>query len=209
MTESRVQIKFGTDGWRAVIAQEFTYVNVERVAQAYADFLRNEASSEQQPLVVIGFDRRFLSEKFAARAAEVMAGNGFRIASFTEAQPTPLISWAVKDLGANGGVMITASHNPANFNGFKIKAPWGGSAAPETTRQVENLVDANPPKRAAVADDGHELLEPVIDRYREQIASYVDLERLKRAAGKSDRRSDAWFRGPLGGEFLVWRHVVG
>ena len=184
MTESRVQIKFGTDGWRAVIAREFTYVNVERVAQAYADFLRNEAGSEQQPFVVIGFDRRFLSEKFAARAAEVMAGNGFRIASFSEAQPTPLISWAVKDLGAHGGIMITASHNPATFNGFKIKAPWGGSAAPETTRQVENLVDANPPKRASVTDDGHQLLEPVIDRYRQQIASYVDLERLKSANGK-------------------------
>lgn len=184
MSEARVEIKFGTDGWRAVIAREFTYENVERVAQAYADFLRNEAGSEQQPFVVIGFDRRFLSEKFAARAAEVMAGNGFRIALFGAAQPTPLISWAVKDLGANGGVMITASHNPANFNGFKIKAPWGGSAAPETTRQVENLVDATPPKRAAVSDDGHELLEPATERYRQQIASYIDLDRLKHASGK-------------------------
>ena len=79
----------------------------------------------------------------------------FEIALFTEAQPTPLISWAVKDLEAAGGVMITASHNPANFNGFKIKAPWGGSAAPETTREVEKLVDATPPKRATVSDDGH------------------------------------------------------
>ena len=184
MTDSPVQIKFGTDGWRAVIAREFTYANVERVAQAYADFLGQEAGSGQQPFVVVGFDRRFLSEKFAARVAEVMAGNGFRIASFTEAQPTPLISWAVRELGANGGVMITASHNPANFNGFKIKAPWGGSAAPETTRQVENLVDATSPKRAAVTDDGHQLLEPVIESYRRQIASYVDLERLKAAAGK-------------------------
>ncbi|HSK62598.1 MAG TPA: hypothetical protein VK893_02115, partial [Pyrinomonadaceae bacterium] len=182
MTESRVQIKFGTDGWRAVIAREFTYVNVERVAQAYADFLKRETDST--PFVVIGYDRRFLSEKFAARAAEVMVGNGFRIALFGDAQPTPLISWAVKDLGANGGIMITASHNPANFNGFKIKAPWGGSAAPETTRQVENLVDATPRKRAAVGDDGRELLEPAIDRYRQQIASYIDLERLKNASGK-------------------------
>ena len=184
MTDSPVEIKFGTDGWRAVIAREFTYANVERVAQAYADFLIKEAGSGQTPFVVIGFDRRFLSEKFAARAAEVMAGNGFRIASFTDAQPTPLISWAVRELGANGGVMITASHNPANFNGFKIKAPWGGSAAPETTRQVENLVDATQPKRAAVTDDGRQLLEPIIESYRRQIASYVDLERLKAAAGK-------------------------
>ena len=183
MTESRVQIKFGTDGWRAVIAREFTYVNVERVAQAYADFLKQEAG-EGQPFVVIGFDRRFLSENFAARAADVMAGNGCKIALFADAQPTPLISWAVKDLGATGGVMITASHNPANFNGFKIKAPWGGSAAPETTQQVENLVDVTPPKRADVTDDGHQLLEAPTARYREQIASYVDLDRLKSAAGK-------------------------
>jgi phosphomannomutase len=184
VTESRVQIKFGTDGWRAVIAREFTFVNVERVAQAYADFLSREAGAGQQPFVVIGFDRRFLSEKFAARAAEVMVGNGFRIALFTEAQPTPLISWAVKDLSATGGVMITASHNPANFNGFKIKARWGGSAAPETTREVENLVDATPPKRATIAEDGHQLLEPAIDRYHKQIASYVDLDRLKGASGQ-------------------------
>ena len=184
MNDSRVEIKFGTDGWRAVIAREFTYVNVERVAQAYADFLRKEAGSEQQPFVVIGYDRRFLSENFAARAAEVMAGNGFRIALFNEAQPTPLISWAVKDLGANGGVMITASHNPANFNGFKIKAPWGGSAAPETTRKVENLVDATAPKRAIVTGDGCELLGPAIERYHKQIASYIDLDRLKNASGK-------------------------
>lgn len=184
MSDSPVQIKFGTDGWRAIIAREFTFVNVERVAQAYADFLTREAGHGNKPFVVIGFDRRFLSEKFAARTAEVMAGNGFKIALFSEAQPTPLISWAVKDLGATGGVMITASHNPANFNGFKIKAPWGGSAPPETTRAVEQLVDATAPKKAEVADDGHELLEAPTARYREQIASYVDLERLKNASGK-------------------------
>ncbi len=185
MSEAPVQIKFGTDGWRAVIAREFTFVNVERVAQAYADLLLREAgSSGKKPFVVIGYDRRFLSEKFAARTAEVMVGNGFRVSLFTDAQPTPLISWAVKDLGATGGVMITASHNPANFNGFKIKAPWGGSAAPETTREVEQLVDATPPKRADVSDDGHALLEPSIERYRAQVASYVDLDRLKKALGK-------------------------
>ena len=184
MSDAPVQIKFGTDGWRAVIAREFTFANVERVAQAYADFLTRAAGAGTQPFVVIGFDRRFLSEKFAARAAEVMVANGLKIALFTDAQPTPLISWGVKDLGATGGVMITASHNPANFNGFKIKAPWGGSAAPETTREVEKLVDATPAKRAEVKDDGHALLEPVVDRYREQIAAYVDLERLKSASGK-------------------------
>jgi phosphomannomutase len=179
-----VQIKFGTDGWRAIIAREFTFANVERVAQAYADYVTQQAGPGTQPFVVIGFDRRFLSERFAARTAEVMVANGFKIALFTDAQPTPLISWAVKDLGATGGVMITASHNPPNFNGFKIKAPWGGSAPPETTREVEKLVDTTPPKRADVDDDGHQQLEPSIDRYRRQMASYVDLDKLKSASGK-------------------------
>ncbi|MEP6635917.1 MAG: phosphoglucomutase/phosphomannomutase family protein [Acidobacteriota bacterium] len=180
------QIKFGTDGWRAIIAHEFTFENLERVAQAYSDYLasnRGDSDAGAAALVVVGYDRRFLSEHFAQRAAEVLAGNGFRVAVFPEAQPTPLISWAVKDLAAIGGVVITASHNPADFNGFKIKAPWGGSAAPETTSAVEKLVDANPAKRGHVSTDGTDLLKPAIETYRKQIAGYIDLDRLKSAAG--------------------------
>ena len=139
----------------------------------------SKAIEETPALVVVGYDRRFLSEQFAQRAAEVMVGNGFRIALFQEAAPTPLISWAVKELRASGGIVLTASHNPPDFNGFKIKAPWGGSAAPETTAAVEALVDANPAKRGAFTSDGHELLEPAIKSYREQIASYIDLDRLR------------------------------
>ncbi len=172
-------IKFGTDGWRAVIAREYTYENLERVAQAYADYLKETGGSK---LVVVGYDRRFSSENFAQRAAEVLAGNGFEIALFNEATPTPLISWAVKELKAPGGVVITASHNPADFNGFKIKAPWGGSAAPETTSAVEQLVDANPPKRADVSSDTHAHLEPAIESYKSQIGSYIDLERLRKSS---------------------------
>lgn len=210
MSEGLAPIKFGTDGWRAIIAGEFTFANLERVAQAYADFLAttldesllnqlvavgqissDEAKSLQfrgviseavrgaPPLVIIGYDRRFLSEHFARRAAEVMVGNGLDIALFPEAAPTPLISWAVKELRASGGIVLTASHNPPEFNGFKIKAPWGGSAAPETTAAVETLVDNNPTKRSAFSSDGRELLEPAIKSYRKQIASYIDLERLR------------------------------
>jgi phosphomannomutase len=204
------QIKFGTDGWRAVIAADYTFANVERLAQAYADYLKfNKEQSLVDQLVdvgqlskdeaedsmfrnvlkkavasafqleIIGFDRRFLSEAFAKRAAEVLAGNGLKIALFSEAAPTPVISWAVKYLGASGGVVITASHNPPEFNGFKIKAPWGGSADPGITLAVEKLLDASPPKRADVSADGHELLEPAIASYREQIASYIDLDRIR------------------------------
>ncbi len=172
------KIKFGTDGWRAVIARDYTFANLERVTQAYADYLLGQTES---PFVVVGYDRRFLSQEFAARAAEVLAGNGVRVSCFNEAVPTPLISWAVKQLGADGGVVITASHNPAYFNGFKIKAPWGGSAAPETTAAVEKLVDANPPRKAAVPANSDELLAPVLESYRAQIAAYIDLDRLRNA----------------------------
>jgi phosphomannomutase len=163
----RTEIKFGTDGWRAIIADGFTFANLERVAQAYADYLTQttqaastsdagERTSQAQPdaawpanmLTVVGYDRRFLSEQFARRAAEILAGNGFQVAIFDDAVPTPLISWAVREQRALGGVVITASHNPAEFNGFKIKAPWGGSASPEMTAAVESLLDQREPRRA-------------------------------------------------------------
>ena len=216
--EGLPSIRFGTDGWRAVIADQFTFANLERVSQAYADYLLRQhtrpaeqaltrqlvevgqvgeheaadplfgdvigqaAVQAQPPLVVVGYDRRFLSEKFAERAAEVLSGAGLRVALFDEAVPTPLVSWAVKTNGAAGGVVITASHNPGEFNGFKIKAPWGGSASPEITAGVESLLDSNPPRRRGVkAADESPLLDASITSYRAQLASYFDLGRLKAA----------------------------
>jgi phosphomannomutase len=181
LSEAKTQIRFGTDGWRAIIAREFTFANVERVSQAYADYLLSQNNETRDGLVVVGYDRRFMSEHFARRAAEVLFANGFKIALFSEAQPTPLISWCVKELSAAGGVMITASHNPAEFNGFKIKAPWGGSAAPETTAAVEKWLDVNPPKRVEFSDDGQHLLEPVTESYRAQVSAYIEIERLLEA----------------------------
>lgn len=183
MTNDLAQIKFGTDGWRAIIARDFTFANVERVAQAYADYLLSQ-SAEANQRVVVGYDRRFLSEQFARRSAEVMAGNGFATVMFEEAQPTPVISWAVKDLKAVGGIMITASHNPATFNGFKIKAPWGGSASPDTTSAVERLVDKTTPKRSAELGPQTELLEGSISRYQHQIRTYIDLDLIRKASGR-------------------------
>ena len=113
-----------------------------------------------------------------------MAGNGFETVLFNEAQPTPVISWAVKDLKAVGGIMITASHNPATFNGFKIKAPWGGSASPDTTSAVERLVDKTPPKRSAELGGGSELLEGSISRYQHQIRTYIDLDLIRNSSGR-------------------------
>ncbi len=215
MTVPLAPIRFGTDGWRAVIAREFTFANVERVAQAYADYLashredslvkqlvdveqisKEEAESglfgnvirkavpASSLRVVVGNDRRFLSEQFAHRAAEVLFGNGFQIALFQEPAPTPLISWAVKNLGAAGGVVITASHNPPDFNGFKIKASWGGSASPEITSAVEKLVDANAPKRSDLLVSGGDLLQSATDSYRSQVRSYIDIDRLRNSEAR-------------------------
>jgi len=206
--EHPTPIRFGTDGWRAVIADEFTFENVERVAQAYAEFLRQPSASafdesdahgrqtedeihapshphthaddsHARPHVVVGYDRRFLSERFAARVAEVLAGNRLAVSLFDTDVPTPLVSWAVRERGAAGGVVITASHNPAHFNGFKIKAPWGGSATPETTVAVESLVDAAPPQFAELQPEARGRLEQETESYRAQVAAYVDVGRMR------------------------------
>jgi phosphomannomutase len=187
--QSSTAIRFGTDGWRAIIAEDFTFANLERVAQAYCDFLKAEAASAVRdeslnagaPLVVIGCDRRFLSEAFARRAAEVVAGNGLRTAIFPEPVPTPIVSWVVRENAAAGGIVITASHNPPEFNGFKIKAPWGGSASPEITSKVETFVDVSRPSRRAVTEDeSQDILQTSVSTYRRQIESYIDLDLLKR-----------------------------
>ena len=147
-----MQIKFGTDGWRAVIAEDFTFANVARVAQAAADYWKSEVQSPKSkvfgfPLkVVVGYDRRFLSPQFAQTTAQMFAANGYEVILTPEPTPTPCVSFAVKSLGAVGGVMITASHNPPQFNGFKLKSHFGGSSSAETCAAVEKLLDRNPVK---------------------------------------------------------------
>jgi alpha-D-glucose phosphate-specific phosphoglucomutase len=135
-----MSIKFGTDGWRAVISDTFTFNNLRLVAQAIADYIQNEASNHQEPQVVIGFDTRFLSDRYAAEVARVMAGNGI-VAWLTRADaPTPSISYNVLEKGAAAGIMITASHNPPRYNGIKLKADYGGAASPHQTRRVEHYL---------------------------------------------------------------------
>jgi phosphomannomutase len=148
------QIKFGTDGWRAVIAEDFTFANVERVAQATADYWSAHPVPGTERKVVIGYDRRFLSDQFARRAAEVFAGNEFHAVLTAQPTPTPAVSFGVKARRAVGGVMITASHNPPIFNGFKLKAHFGGSAEPAMCQAVEALLDANPVRRSSLGKVG-------------------------------------------------------
>ncbi|HSY18536.1 MAG TPA: phosphoglucomutase/phosphomannomutase family protein [Candidatus Acidoferrales bacterium] len=137
------QIKFGTDGWRAVIAEDFTFSNVARVAQATADYWGANPVAGTERKVVIGYDRRFFSDRFAQITAGVFAGNDFQVILTPEPTPTPSVSYAVKNLKAVGGVMITASHNPPIFNGFKLKSHFGGSSGPEECKGVEGMLDQN------------------------------------------------------------------
>lgn len=135
-------IRFGTDGWRAVISDTFTFENVRLVAQAIADYVREE-SQRATPEVVVGFDTRFLSDRYAREVARVMAGNGI-VAYLTRADaPTPAVSYAIVEKGAEAGVMITASHNPPRYNGIKLKAGFGGSALPQQARRVEAILERN------------------------------------------------------------------
>lgn len=147
-----MNIKFGTDGWRAVIAEDFTFANVARVAQATADYWKANPVKGTKQLVVIGYDRRFFSDRFAQTTAEVFAGNDYDVVLTPEPTPTPSVSHAVKARNAIGGVMITASHNPPIFNGFKLKSYYGGSSDPETCKGVENCVDKKPVRSVKLAD---------------------------------------------------------
>jgi phosphomannomutase len=170
-----VKISFGTDGWRAVIGDAYTFANVERVAQALAELLARRGAEGG---VLVGYDRRFLSERFADRAAEVLAGSGLRTVLFDRATPTPIVSFEVARGGYGAGVVITASHNPAPFNGFKIKEQPGRSAAPATVREVEALVDASPARRAPL--DSIERAVPP-EAYDAAVAAIVDLDALRAA----------------------------
>jgi phosphomannomutase len=135
-------IKFGTDGWRGVIAETFTFENLRFAAQATADYFKTVEGPERG--VFIGFDVRFQSRAFALVAAEVFAGNGFRVVIMDRPYPTPYVSFEVRRRKFVGGVMITASHNPPVFNGFKVKAHFGGSATAAITARIEQNVGAEP-----------------------------------------------------------------
>lgn len=181
------QIKFGTDGWRGVIAREFTFDNLGLVAQATMDWMTREGLADQG--LVVGYDRRFLSQEFASRVAEIAAGNDIKVFLCDDVAPTPAVSWAAKALQAGAGVMITASHNPPIYNGFKIKENFGGSARPETTRLLEQIVAYNKAEGRLVRSvpfeeacrNGRIEQFDAATGYLQQLGHLVDIEAIRKA----------------------------
>lgn len=177
-------IKFGTDGWRGRIAEDYTFDNVRRCAQGFADYLQSKGLAEAG--VVIGHDKRFHAENFAATAAEIMAGNGIEVWLTEGATPTPAISYSVVDKKAGGAINITASHNPPEDCGFKVRDPDGGALAPQELRKVEERIpnraaDARTLKFDDAVSDNLITLFDASPAYVEQLARLVDLEPIKQS----------------------------
>ena len=143
------QIKFGTDGWRGVIADDYTFENVRRVASAIAAYVLQYEDARGG--VAVGYDTRFGSPQFARRVAEVIANAGIPVKLANDYTPTPAVSLAVKQQGAAGGVMVTSSHNPWNWNGVKFKGKFGGSATPAIMNKVEAELPNGAPAAASPA----------------------------------------------------------
>lgn len=159
------KIKFGTDGWRAIIAQDFTVYNVARVSKGLAEWLHANTSN---PVVVVGHDCRFGGELFANTAANVLCANGVKVLLANSFISTPMISLGVLKLNAHQGVVITASHNPPSYNGYKLKGAHGGPSSPKDIAAVEALIP-----------DEVDVPNTKISHWQEVgLLEYVDLEKL-------------------------------
>jgi len=181
-------IKFGTSGWRGIIAEDFTFPRARLVCQAIADHLKMAGGAGQG--VVIGYDTRFLSEAFAAAAAEVMAGNGIPGYFTTRDCPTPVVSFAVIKGRRGGGVNITASHNPPEYNGIKFSPAQGGPAPTPVTDAIENLLKALSPKEVKTMPLGEARDKGLVsdfdprEAYLDHLKTLVDTAALSRAGLK-------------------------
>ncbi|MGC8754486.1 MAG: phosphoglucomutase/phosphomannomutase family protein [Thermosulfidibacteraceae bacterium] len=170
-------IKFGTDGWRGIIAKDATFHNYERLTQAVSSFVKSNWPYEKG--VFIGYDTRFFSEEFAKVVASVFAGNGIKVALSARSVPTPFVTFAIKKYGYGFGVSITASHNPYNYNGFKLRTPLGGACGKEYSDIVESLIGREDIKKVDFEEALSKGLIEVKDIYRnyiEWIGSKIDLD---------------------------------
>ncbi|MFH1046646.1 MAG: phosphoglucomutase/phosphomannomutase family protein [Candidatus Omnitrophota bacterium] len=177
------QITFGTDGWRAIVGKDFTLNNVAIVAQAFTDYLKQN-TAVQRKKVAVGFDRRRLSKEAAQRISEVLAGNGIKVFLSQASLPTQAVSFIVKSRQLDGGVMVTASHNPPQFNGIKIKGSFGGSVEEDVTSVIERLLFAHTPVTISFQNaqkSGMIKSEDFIGPYLRFLQSYLDMKLLKKA----------------------------
>jgi len=178
------EIRFGTDGWRGRIAEEYTFDNLKRCAQGFANYLVDQGQSGES--VIVGYDKRFHSENFAAAAAEVLAGNGFKVYLTQEATPTPVISYAVVAKKAVGAINITASHNPPEDNGFKVRDDQGGAIAPDGLAKIEaaipnDLADIQSLPLSAAVESGKVIYFDAADDYIPHLEELIDLEPIRQA----------------------------
>lgn len=178
------KIKFGTDGWRGTIAEDYTFDSVRRASQGFASFLLENGKSGQW--IVVGYDKRFDSEFFAASAAEVLAGNGLKVYLTDGATPTPVIAYAVVDKKACGAVNITASHNPSTDNGFKVRNEFGGAIDPDGLKKIEELIpdSVEQVKRTDLAqgtETGQIVKFDASTAYIAHIKNLVDIDGIKKA----------------------------
>jgi phosphomannomutase len=179
------RITFGTDGWRAVIGEDFTLGNVRRVARAIAGYVLEAHTGERAPALVVGYDTRFLSPESAQAAAEVAAEAGIRVWLADRPTPTPAVSFAVVSRQAAGAIMVTASHNPYRWNGLKFKAAYGGSADPAIMRRIATQLarlDRHPERRRRRAQASITTVD-LVTPYLERLKELVHLDRI-RAGGQ-------------------------
>jgi alpha-D-glucose phosphate-specific phosphoglucomutase len=216
---SETRIKFGTDGWRGIIAEDFTFDNVRICAQGVANYLKQSGLDEKW--LVIGYDTRFASEDFAAAAAEVIAGNGIKVHLCLKPAPTPVISYTVTSTKSAGAIIITASHNPGSWNGFKYKSQEGASAGKEITRQIEGNIAritqslslegrglGEGVKRLALDKALKKTLVDYLDpspAYFKRLSQLIDIEELRRQRLKAIidpmyGAGSGYFKTLLGGE---------
>jgi len=182
-----MKIKFGTSGWRGIIADDFTFQNVRIVTQAIAEHLKEK--NEVRHGVIVGRDPRFMSERFAAVVAEVLTGNGIKVYMPENPIPTPVISFTILDMSLDGGINITASHNPPEYSGLKFNPSSAGPALPNVTRSIEEKIQKvlegeikvkSMPLREASAKGLFEIIDP-FPRYYKKLKKTVDFERIKSA----------------------------
>lgn len=176
-------IKFGTDGWRAMMDKEFTFENVAIVAQAFADYLNEDFQKRPRPAppkVVIGYDYRKNSENFAAAFAEVLTANGIQALLASQACTTPAVSFTIVDRKYDAGVVVTASHNPPHYNGIKIKTDFGGSADKTITDAIEKRLGTHAVKKQPFSPQ-NPTLDDLNARYLEFLKGYLKLETIRNA----------------------------